>query len=84
MNNTSANLREKFKHLLAISKMSVEEKIVYLEGIEIAPGVDRSGIWCFLALRVATDCGRLPDHLHNRFLMEVGSEDLKRGYLELL
>ena len=30
MNNTSANLREKFKHLLAVSKMSVEEKMMYL------------------------------------------------------
>lgn len=83
MINSSANLREKFKHLLAISRMSVEEKVRYLDDIEISPSADRSGIWCSIALKIAQDCGRLPDHLHNRFLMEVGSDDLKRAYLDL-
>lgn len=64
--------------------MSIEEKIRYLDDMEISQSVDRSGIWCGIALRVAQDCGRLPDHLHNRFLMEVGNEQLKRDYLELV
>lgn len=84
MNSRSPNIREKFRHLLAISKMSVEEKIMYLEEMEISQSVDRSWVWCGIALRVATDYGRLPDHLHNRFLMEVGNEELKRSYLELI
>lgn len=83
MLNSVPNIREKFRHLLAISKMSIEEKIAYLGEMQILSPVDRSGVWCSIALRVARDHGRLPDHLHNRFLMEVGNEDLKRSYLEL-